>query len=212
MIHPRRIPTVAVTVAVALLSAVAVSGCGSSGDDPPEETPAGAADAAREALTSLEPSLCESLTTDRFLSTTYPGIDRDGAIKYCGLQMSDGRDDPAEKVVVLFEQADGNTSTVEVEVDGGIATGQHLTYHLALTGGKWLIDDIEGFEPSEAALRAAVPEVKKTFIEAGFSAATIECAMPEASRAYAISLIDGMRGGRFDDPSFSATVGECNQG
>jgi len=127
----RRHISLAAMLAAALL---APAGCGGSDEDD-------ATQAAEEALTSTDLSVCGDLLTDRYLQQIQLA-GGDQGVEACQAELNFSASEAAEAQSI---ELDGDRATAEIAITGGQFDGQVVTYELAKEGDQWKLDRLVGF-------------------------------------------------------------------
>lgn len=128
-----------VPLALLALAALALAACGGGGagdEDKITET-------IEKAATTSDPKNCTELETLRFVEQNSQQKGK-AAVKACEEEAEAGEEE-AEGANVSHVAVDGEKATAQVEFEGGSLGSQGLEVALVEEGGKWKLDQIEGF-------------------------------------------------------------------
>ena len=157
-------PWLALALAAGLLL---LAGCGGDGDGGDEDE---ASDAAVEALTSTDPSVCTDRLTEQYRQQTQLSKG-DFAIKACEQELEFTAADSAE---VRNIEIDGDKATVDVAHTGSAFDGQVVSYEMVKEDGEWKLDLLTGFADfNRAAFANALDTLAKE--AAGVNPPGVEC-------------------------------------
>ncbi len=149
---------------ILILSALALTACGSSsGDDGEIE------EAIETSATSTDPADCKKLNTQQFMEQTTQESGS-AALKSCEVEAKEEKG--AKSVSVSAVEVDGSDATAEVALSGGSLDGQTLELALVKGGDQWQLNEVVKFtkfnqtklaESLEASLAEASSEVDPKF-------------------------------------------------
>lgn len=153
-----------------LVSALALSACGSSGGGAEGEIE----EAIETAATSSEASKCTEVETVNFNEQS-TGESGAAATKQCEKEAPE--EEHAESVEVSNVEVNGEEATAEVAVTGSSLDGQTLEIALVEEGGQWKANEITGFadfnqEKLVEALRTQLSQSKE--VKAEFAKCIVE--------------------------------------
>ncbi len=143
-------------LALLLLVVLGLAACGGgdstgSGEEGQIET------VIEESVTSSDPAKCTELMTQNFVEQT-AGAEGEEALEECEEEAGDESDD-ADSVEVTEVEVDGTEATAHAAFVGGGLDGQTVIVALVKAGGRWKLDEIEGFaELDRDSLIAALEE------------------------------------------------------
>lgn len=128
-----------VPFALLVLAALTLTSCGGGGSSAEDKI----TEVIETAATTPDPSNCTELQTQRFdeQNTAQKGK---GAIKACEEEAKAG-EGQASAANVSNISVNGENATAEVEFEGGSLGSQSLEMALVEEGGKWKLDQVEGF-------------------------------------------------------------------
>ena len=120
-----------------ILSALALSACGSSGGEESkvEET-------IETSATSTDPADCSRLQTQRFMEQTTQESGK-AAVKKCEEEAE--KEEGSESVEVSNVEAEGSSATAEAALSGGSLDGQAVEVELVKDGDQWKLNEVVKF-------------------------------------------------------------------
>jgi hypothetical protein len=133
-----------------ILSALALTACGSSADSEGEIE-----EAIETSATSTDPADCKKLNTEKFMEQTTQESGS-AAVKECEEEAKNG--EGAESVRVSEVEVDGSDATAEVALSGGSLDGQALELALVKDGDQWMLNEVVEFTKLNQAKLAKVLE------------------------------------------------------
>ena len=122
---------------ILILSALALTACGSSGDGEGEIE-----EAIETSATSTNPADCKKLNTQEFMEQTTQESGG-AAVKECEEEAKNG--EGAKSVRVSEVEVDGSDATAEVALSGGNLDGQALELALVKDGDQWKLNEVVEF-------------------------------------------------------------------
>lgn len=134
---------------LAIISAFALSACGSSGNSDESNIE----EAIETSATSTDPSICTEFSTQNFAEQT-SHESGSGAVKACEEEQKEGNG-KAESVEVSNISVNGEKATAEAALTGGTFNGQTLEVELVEEEGKWKLNELTGFASFNGAKFAA---------------------------------------------------------
>jgi hypothetical protein len=149
---------------ILILSALALTACGSSGGEDGEIE-----EVIETSATSTNPADCKKLNTQQFMEQTTQESGS-AAVKSCEEEAKE--EEGAKSVSVSAVEVDGSDATAEAALSGGNLDGQTLELALVKDGGQWKLNEVVEFtkfdqgklvEGLEASLSEASSEVDPKF-------------------------------------------------
>lgn len=122
---------------VLILSAFALTACGSSGGEDGEIE-----EAIETSATTTNPADCKKLNTLKFMEQTTQESGS-AALKSCEAEAKE--EEGAKSVVVSAVEVDGSDATAEVALSGGSLDGQTLELGLVKDGDQWKLNEVVKF-------------------------------------------------------------------
>lgn len=122
---------------ILILSALALTACGSGGDSEGEVE-----EAIKTSATSTDPADCKKLNTQNFMEQTTQESGS-AAVKECEKEAKEG--EGAKSVSVSEVEVDGSDATAEVALSGGNLDGQALELALVKDGDQWQLNEVVEF-------------------------------------------------------------------
>jgi copper chaperone CopZ len=129
-----------VPLALLVLAALTLTACGGGGSSSAE---AEITEAIEKSATSADPSDCTETETLSFVEQNSAEKGK-AALKTCEEEAEAG-EEQAKKANVSNISVNGEKATAEVEFEGGSLDSQTLEVALVEEGGKWKLDQVEGF-------------------------------------------------------------------
>jgi hypothetical protein len=129
-----------VPLGLLVVAALMLAACGGGGSSSAEGE---ITEAIEKATTTADPSNCTETETLSFVEQNSAEKGK-GAIKTCEEEAKAGEEE-AEKANVSNISVNGEKATAEVEFKGGSLDSQTLEVALVEEGGKWKLDQVEGF-------------------------------------------------------------------
>ena len=135
---------------ILILSALALTACGSSGGDEGEIE-----EAIKTSATSTDPADCKKLNTQEFMEQTTQESGS-AAVEECEEEAKNG--EGAKSVRVSEVEVDGSDATAEVALSGGSLDGQGLELALIKDDDQWKLNEVVKFTEFNQAELAKVLE------------------------------------------------------
>jgi len=135
-----------------IVSAFALTACGSSGNSDESEIEA----AVEASATSSKPADCKKFNTQKFMEQTSRSEGAE-AVKTCEREASE--ESGAKSATVSNVEVDGSKASADVALTGGSLGGQEVEVALVQEGDQWKLDQLTGFAKFDQAT------VVKTFEE-----------------------------------------------
>ncbi|HEX4752375.1 MAG TPA: hypothetical protein VH268_05720 [Solirubrobacterales bacterium] len=129
-----------VPLALFVLAALTLTACGGGGSSSAEGE---ITEAIEKSATTADPSNCTETETLSFVEQN-SAVKGKEAIKGCEEEAEAG-EEQAKKANVSNISVNGEKATAEVEFEGGSLDAQTLEVGLVEEGGKWKLDQVEGF-------------------------------------------------------------------
>lgn len=122
---------------ILILSALALTACGSSGGDEGEIE-----EAIEASATANDPADCKKLNTQQFMEQTTQESG-EAAVKSCEEEARE--EEGAKSVSVSAVEVDGSDATADAALSGGNLDGQALELALVKDGDQWKLDEVVEF-------------------------------------------------------------------
>lgn len=178
-----------VPLALLVLAALTITACGGGGGSSAEGE---ITETIEKAATTTDPSNCTKLETLAFVEQDSEEEGK-GAIKACEEEAEAG-EEQAEGANVSNISVNGEKATAQVEFEGGSLGSQSLEVALVEEGGKWKLDQIEGFANYKGAALGEAFEKQFEENPEGLSKEQASCiskAIGKASQAEAEEMFFG---------------------